>query len=186
MICQEQVIQENPVFMGSSIEMQQFEKDITYFYNAPNPDNISKHYLEALKQLESIGVDAGNQELEVKMLPHLENAYSEILRQTQLEFNAKNAARLELDLILSQAERRPFEYIYQSMVKLYQEVFGSNNINIHKAAMLRTFLYQYKISLLQNEVSLTVNDKMVMQSIAKASEHELQRINVSNIHLSQS
>lgn len=151
----------------------QFEKDIAYFYEAPQPDTIADHYLEALKQWEVLGMESSDHILESHMLPALTQAYAEVAKQTQREFDVERAARLELSLILSQARNDSFEHIYAIMLDLYQEVFRTNGFNIQKAAMLRTFLYQYKTTV-EHENALTEQDKMLMLLMAKISAEELQ------------
>jgi len=163
-------------FMAASMEMLQFEKKIAYFFGASDPERIASHYLEALKQLEILGMNASDEELKKNMLPALVQAYHEISKQTHLEFDLNEAAKLELSLILSQARKAPFEKIKIIMQDLYKGIFKSDSFNIHKASMLRTFLYQYKISILQNENHLTENDKKLMLLLAKMSEEELQNI----------
>lgn len=162
--------------MVASAEMLQFEKEIAYFYGASDPERIANHYLDALKQLEILGINASDEVLAKKMLPALVQAYTEVSKQTQLKFDINKAAKLELALILSQARKASFEKIQIIMQGLYKEIFKSDLFSIHKAAMLRTFLYQYKINVLQNEDALTENDKKLMLLLAKMSEEELQNI----------
>jgi hypothetical protein len=163
-------------FMGASSEMLQFEKDIAYFYGASDPQRIASHYLEALKQLELLGINTSDEILEKKVLPALIQAYTEVSKQIHLEFDINKVAMLELSLILSQARNESFEKIKKIMQDLYKEIFKSDLFRIQKAAMLRTFLYQYKVSILQNENTLSENDKNLMLLIAKMSEEELQNI----------
>jgi hypothetical protein len=163
-------------FMGASKDMLQFEKEIAYFYGASDPNRIADHYLEALKQFEILGITEKEEVLEEKMLPPLVQAYAEIAKQIHLEFDINEAAKLELSLILSQARKEPFEKINIIMQDLYKGIFKSDSFSIYKAAMLRTFLYQYKISVLQKEDHFTENDKNLMLLLAKMSEEELQNI----------
>lgn len=173
------------IFLGISMmsraqseikDMMQFEKDIAYFYDASDPEKIANHYLEALKQLEILGTNVSDEVLESKMLPALVQAYAEVAKQTHLEFDTTEAAKLELSLILSQAKKAPFDKIQNIMQNLYKEIFKSDLYSIQKAAMLRTFLYRYKISVMQNENTFTENDKKLMLLLAKMSEEELQNI----------
>ena len=162
-------------FSGQSCEMLKFEKEIAYFYGAKNSESISKYYLEALQKLEIIGVNASCEEVEKHVLPPLIKAYVEIIKETSLQFDFNKAATLEMRLILSQAKKASFEEINFIMIDLYREVFKTDDFSIHKAAMLRTFLYQYKIRVLQSENNFSDNDKKIMLLLSKASEAELHK-----------
>lgn len=157
-------------------EMMQFEKAIAYFYGVPNSRHIAQHYLEALRILNTLDVNSTDDTIEPYLLPHLEQAYNEVLKQTGLQFNVPKVAKFEFTLIVSQARKAPFETIHATMLELYREVFQSDAFSIHKAAMLRTFLFLYKSKVLQQEHSLTENDKKLMLSLAKVSEEELKLI----------
>lgn len=161
---------------SEAVVAMEFEKNIAYFYGAKNPDLIAEPYLKAIQELERLGLHGDDEQLEMSMLPSLKEAYAEVQKQTQLNFNIDKAAHYEFHLIISQAKRAPFELIYNIMKNLYQEIFQAHTIQIHKGAMLRTFLYKYKLSLLNNEKSLTCGDRAIMLSIAKASEQELKKL----------
>ncbi|MBX9805501.1 MAG: hypothetical protein K2Y18_07095 [Alphaproteobacteria bacterium] len=168
----------NPVIFtqSDSEEMMKFEEDITYFYGAKDTRLIADNYLKALCELEKLGIQTEVGALEEAMIPHLRAAYREVENQTPLKFNIERAARHEFKLIMAQSLEASFEKIYQIMVDLYSEVFGSNDYGIHKAASLRTFLYKYKISLLRNEGGLTPNDCTLILSLARSSEQELSQL----------
>lgn len=148
------------------------EEDLAYFYGARKRDLIAKHYVEALKWLESGNV------LEVEMLGHLRNAYKEVQNQTDLIFDLDRAAKYEYLLILAQSKQDSFEVIYGIMVDLYSEVFGLNKSSpsISKAAMMRTFLYKYKTNVLRAEGVLNDADVSLMLALARFSEAELAMI----------
>lgn len=163
----------NTYFTDTSVEILAFEQEIAYFYGVPHPNSVAKHYETALKQLEILGENASDQKLEASVLPFLVLAYEEVSKQTSLIFNIESAAKIELSLILAQAQKASFEEISTIMQNLYKTVFNSDVYAIHKAAMLRTFLYQYKITVLQNEKQISEDDKNLMLLLAKASEEAL-------------
>ena len=159
--------------MMQTDEMEKFERSIAYFFGANNIGPIADAYIGALQILEELGTGASQQERTEKMLPFLEKAYREIKTQTALEFDSRQAAIFELELILAQSENSGFERITQIMVDLYELIFKSKSFDIHKAAMLRTFLYQYKVRVIKSENRVSESDKMVMLTLAKASEELL-------------
>lgn len=160
----------------NSDNIMQFEKDIAYFYGANDPAKISQNYIKAIQEFERLGTNANKELLKHAMLEPLKNAYEEIQAQTPLKFDSNKAAQYEFELILAQAKEETFETIYQIMNNLYKEVFQSSAIAVHKGAMLRTFLYKYKISLLKKSNILTNEDQTIMRAIAKESEQELNKL----------
>ena len=114
-----QVIKNDVSFIGSTDDMLQFEKEIAYFYGAYNSEVIANHYLDALKQLEALGMNERDRELARQMLPALVKAYTEVAKQTQLKFDINQAAELEASLILAQARKASFEKINSIMIDLY-------------------------------------------------------------------
>lgn len=146
----------------NSQDMQDFEKEIAYFYGAEDITPIAEAYLKALNFLET---QESNH-----VLQHLTQAYAEISRQTGRNFDGLKAAEFEYQLIQAQAEQQDFDTIKAIMINLYQAVFNTESIHIHKAAMLRTFLYQYKVDLIKKQAALTPNDKNIMLAIAQESE----------------
>ena len=154
-------------------DMEQFERSIAYFFGAKNIGPIADAYVGALQVLEELRVNASQQERTEKMLPFLEKAYQEIKSQTSLEFDIRQAAVLELELILAQSEQSDFERINQIMVDLYELIFRSKSFDIRKAAMLRTFLYKYKICIIKAERNILESDKKVMVTLAEASKELL-------------
>lgn len=159
-----------------SDKIMQFEKDIAYFYGANNPEKISQHYIQAIQEFEQLGINTKEELLKRAMIDPLKKAYEEVQAQTSLKFDSNVAAQYEFELILAQAKEASFETIYQITNYLYNEVFQSNATAIHKGAMLRTFLYKYKISLLKKSNTLTEEDQNIMRAIAKESEQELNKI----------
>lgn len=142
---------------GSS-DLLEFEKEIAYFYGAPNPDAIAEQYIKAIVELEQGG-------LESAIIPHLKAAYEEVKNQTGFRFEVGLAAQHECRLIRAQARQASFEEIYQIMKDLYGEVFQTTSVEIDKAAYLRTFLYIYKIRLLNMSGGLTSEDKELLLKI---------------------
>lgn len=144
-----------------------FEKQIAYFFGVSHQEPVAKAYLQALKKLEEVGPN-GSKEL----LPYLETAYKEIAQQRNLNFDTTKAANIELQIILGNALGASFDTIQDLMIQLYTVVFQSHSPAIKKAAMLRTFLYQYKAEVIKaGEIPL--KDKELMIDIAKASERYL-------------
>jgi hypothetical protein len=156
-----------------SPEMTKFETEIAYFFGTPNPDAVAHHYLKAIALMNN---KSGSERSKEAILAHLTDAYREVAKQTSLSFDSRKAAEHEYDLIVAQAEQKSFEDICSIMVNLYKTVFGQSMPQIEKAAMLRTFLYQYKTRLLSSGVPLSINDKALMVSMARASEYELNQL----------
>ncbi len=146
----------------NSLDMQEFEKEIAYFYGAEDITPIAEAYLKALSFIET--------QESTHVLQHLIQAYEKISKQTARNFDCLKAAELEYALIQAQAEQQDFDTLKTIMVNLYQAVFNTDSIHIHKAAMLRTFLYQYKVELIKKQSTLTPNDKSIMLAMAQESE----------------
>jgi hypothetical protein len=157
----------------NSDRILKLEEQIAYFYGAKKRELVAQYYIKAIKTLEKEGFSSDEKVLRDKMLPDLEKAYLEVKRQTTLRFDAKKAASHEFDLILAQSKGTSFEDIYEIMVDLYREMFQSDENGIKKAALLRTFLYQYKIRLLSLDHHLSDADSQLLIDIAKRSEEEL-------------
>jgi hypothetical protein len=160
----------------NSDKVLKFESNIAYFYGVEDRKLVAQHYIQAIKILETEGATSDKKVLRDKMLPDLEKAYEEVKKQTSLRFDPQKAAAHEFDLILAQSQRALFEDIYEIVVKLYKEMFQSENNGVQKAALLRTFLYQYKISLLSLHDHLSDADIQLLMNIAKRSEEELNRL----------
>ena len=161
-------------------KVMHFEEEIAYFYGARNSEPIAGHYVKALQELERLGIGAGKNILAGSMFMPLRQAYEEVQKQTSLRFDLDQAAQLELELILAQAQEESFESIYQLMIELYTIVFGVKAKHLHRSAMLRTFLYKYKISLLKMTGGFLEDDIDLLLAIAKASERELSRVNTKS------
>lgn len=153
--------------------MEEFETQIAYFFGVADKTPVVSAYVEALKKLEEIGVDAPILLLEKALLPHLETAYREISRQRNLNFDVHQAAKLELKMILGNATGASFETVQEIQTRLYTLVFQSDHPLIKKAALLRTFLYQYKVHVLKTEGKIAPSDQRLLLSIAKTSENYL-------------
>lgn len=169
----------SPDIQFSMIEkksMEEFEKDIAYFFGVNNPKPVIESYVQALKKLEEMGSHCSLNLLKQEIVPYLENAYKEIAQQRNWEFDTHQAALLELQIILGNANQASFENVQNLMIKLYTLVFQSDSPLIRKAAMLRTFLYQYKVNLLKKEQDISQEDQHVMLSLAKTSEKYLNSI----------
>lgn len=160
-----------------SEEILKLEEEIAYFYGVKEPKLVADYYIKAVKVLEENSAIFDAHILRGKVQPFLEKAYTEVKNQTQLKFDTKKVASYEFDLIQAQSKRAMFENIYDIMVDLYKEVFQSNDHAIQKAALLRTFLYQYKIRLLSFDKFLSEDDISLLKIIAKRSEDELNQLN---------
>lgn len=161
---------------ANSEEMIKFEEKIAYFFGAKDTRLIAEHYLNALVKLEKLGIQTEERAIEEAMIRHLRSAYGEVGKQTALKFDINQAAHHEFRLIIAQAKEAPFEEIYQIMIDLYSEVFNTKDIAIHKAALLRTFLYKYKTSLLRKNGGLSEDDQTLILYMAKSSEKELSHL----------
>lgn len=165
----------NPVtFTSQSEQILNLEAELAYCYGIANPSLAAEPYMKAIQILEQSKKPLNRTLLQKEMLPLLEQAYTEIRKQRAFSCDVKKAALYEFDLILAQAERASFESICNIMVKLYNEVFQTHSPAIEKAAMLRTFLYKYKIQLLSYSNKLSLSDIELLKTIAKASEKELE------------
>lgn len=158
------------------------ESEIAYFYGAKECEVVAQHYMQAIKTLETEGVSVNKETLRDKMLPELEKAYGEVQKQPSLCFDPKKSALYEFELILAQSQRASFEKIYEIMVNLYKEMFQSEGSGVQKAALLRTFLYQYKIRLLSLDDHLSDADVELLIRIAKRSEEELNTQMIGDNH----
>ena len=158
----------------NSDEFIQFEKEIAFFYFAKNTQNIAKHYIQATTKFEQ----AKNKQVDINELqkvttPDLAQAYLAVQQETHLTFDLNKAAILEFNLIYSQSIQDDFEHLKQIMIDLYKIIFKTDNSHVTKAAMLRTFLYQYKTTATFEKQRLSKNDIILLKSIAKSSEEEL-------------
>lgn len=154
--------------------LMQFEEEIGYFFGAQNRKDIKRNYLKAIEVFELPRKDRPQETLGAQVVPYLLEAYLLISSETGLIFNPEKAAHLEFDLIVAHSQRSPFEDILTIMMALYGEVFQSSGHHIKKAALLRTFLYQYKIHLLERGPDLEDTDIQLMKSLAQQSEKALQ------------
>ncbi len=157
-----------------SEEFIKFEENIAFFYFAKNTELIKKHYIQAITEFESsqnkkLNID----EIQKLVLPHLENAYLHVQKETDLNFDLKLVAKIEFDLISAQSNQDSFEQIQKIMTNLYSTIFKKDNIHIYKAATLRTFLYQYKIKMINKNNVISQGDMELLEKIAKHSEQEL-------------
>lgn len=160
----------------NSEKILKLEEDIVYLFGAPEPKRVVPHYMQAIKTLEEISAASDEDALREKVLRFLENAYAEVKKQTSLTFDITKAASFEFALIRAQSRKAAFESIYNIMVDLYTEIFQSDQPGIQKAALLRTFLYIYKIRLLTLDNYISDEDIHLLKSIAKRSEDELNRL----------
>lgn len=153
-------------------DMMKFETEIAYFFGAANPSAVANHYIKAITLMNN----EPDLHQKAAMLYHLTDAYEEVAKQTQLVFNTQKAAEYEYDLILAHAKKKSFEDIFVIMVNLYNTIFGLDNPQIQKAAMLRTFLYQYKTRIISLGAPLSLEDQTLMIAISRASEKELNQL----------
>lgn len=84
--------------------------------------------------------------------------------------------KIEFQIILGNAKNLSFESALELMIELYKTVFQTDSPLIQKAARLRTFLYQYKASVLKISPELTTEDQIVMLEIARTSKELLNSI----------
>jgi len=152
--------------------MKNFETEIAYFYGATNPSAVAEHYIKAISLMNT----RPDRKQKEAVIGHLTAAYTEVANQTKLVFDTQKAAKYEYNLIQAHAEKKSFEEIYTIMVNLYKTVFGLHDPQIKKAAMLRTFLYQYKTRFATFGELLSPEDQSLMIAIARASERELNQL----------
>lgn len=154
-------------------KMEDFEKKLAYYFGVKNPEPIIESYVKALKKLERIGSEASLNVLEEELIPLLEEAYKEIAAQKGLSFDPHEAAKLELQIILGNAQGASFEAVQNHMSQLYAHVFQSTSPNIRKAAMLRTFVYQYKVDVLKRDKGITDAEMNMLISLSETSKELL-------------
>jgi len=159
----------------NDLEVQNFETEIAYFFGAKQPQKIAQHYLKALEELEK-APDKDKKKQKEMMHPYLVKAYKEVAYQTGLVFNAKKAARYEAKLILAQAAQDSTENIIEIMTDIYRVVFNTTNYRVRKAAMIRTYLYKYKIDVMRSGHTLSKEDKMMLIALSRESESILNRV----------
>ncbi len=157
-------------------KMEDFEKKLAYYFDVNDPEPIIEAYVRALKKLERIGSQTSINVLEQELIPSLEEAYIEIAEQKGLRFDPHQAAKLELQIILGNANGASFETVQNNMSQLYAHVFQSTSPNIRKAAMLRTFLYQYKVDVLKREKGITDAEMNMLIALSDTSKELLNSI----------
>ncbi len=143
-----------------------FEAEIAYFYGVPDKKPLVEAYLAALEELRYLdGEDTKN------ALSLLEKAYQSVAQQRNWEFDTKKAAELELQIILGNMRNASFDTVMNLMKELYTTVFQSNTFLIEKAAMMRTFLYQYKA--LAFKTTFCIQEEKFLLELAKISKEFL-------------
>lgn len=156
-----------------SSDMLNFEKSIAYFFGVKNTDKVAIHYIHAVKEIEKLGKETNDNILRMHLMPHLRLAYQEIKDQKQLQFNVEKAAELEFELFVGGKRNSSFEDDYQILVRIYETVFQTKSDRILRAAMLRAFLFQYKITIFEATEQLTPSDQDTLLMLAKISEDEM-------------
>lgn len=153
----------------SMVPDENFEAEIAYFFGVSDKTPVVQAYISALKKIEELGFDGPLSLLEKEVVPYLEIAYKSIALQRGWDFDAHLAAKMELQIILGNERESPFENVKNLMIDLYSLVFQSDSISLYKAAMLRTFLYQYKANIQKQEMKIPLKDQRIMLEIAKES-----------------
>jgi hypothetical protein len=156
-----------------SSEMLYLEKNIAYFFGVENPDKVSCHYIKAVQEIERLGKNESRDILYMHLISHLRLAYQEVSEQKQLRFNIDKAAELEFELFMGGLRNSTFEKDFQILVKIYETVFQTSSNRMLKAAMLRSFLFKYKIAVFDETQKLTPSDQDILLELAKASEDEM-------------
>ncbi|MDP1835741.1 MAG: hypothetical protein Q8K75_07415 [Chlamydiales bacterium] len=152
-----------------------FEQELTYFFGVSDEEPVVRSYMAALQQIELIGLDSIDL-LEQKMLPHLEKAYQSVAEQRKWNFDIQVAAKIEFQIIVGNCKGSSFEGVCNLMIQLYNLVFQCNSPLIQKAAMLRTFLYQYKVHLLKDDSEFSQQDQRIMLELTQTSKKFLNSI----------
>ena len=156
-----------------SPQMLEFEKEIAYFFGVQETQLVAQHYIQAVQLYEKLCTKCTDQEIQQQLLPHLIGAYTEIAKQLKRQFDIEKAANLEFDLFMVFNRCTSFEASCEILVNIYQTVFHTISPQIYKAAMLRTFLYQYKNEVFKQTGHLSDADREIMLSLAEASKSEL-------------
>lgn len=153
-----------------------FETEIAYFFGVADTRPVVQAYIGALRRLETLGHNCSSAVYEQEIIPFLEMAYRSIAEQRNWYFNTHAAAQIELQIILSNLTGTSFDTVKNLMVQLYTLVFQCYCPQIEKAAMLRTFLYQYKTEVLKKERRLSWQDQKLIVEIANLSKNYLNSI----------
>lgn len=146
-------------------KMASFEKELAYYFDVKDPEPVIANYLFALSILESHGIR--HPSIKSLMLPFLESAYTSIAQQRNWHFDIQKAAALEYEIIIGNAEGKD---ISSKQIELYQTIYETNNFAIEKAVMIRSFIYKYKIKVLQEERTLSQEEIDLLLQLAKLSE----------------
>lgn len=156
-----------------SLEMLQFEKDIAYFFGVKDQELVAKHYVRAVELYELLKAELSEQKMQEQLLPHFILAYQEVAKQTGRDFDIKKAAHLEWELAMVFDRGLSFEASCQILVEIYQTVYQESSPQIDKAAMIRTFLYQYKNDIFKKTGHLSIKDRKTILHLASLSTSEL-------------
>lgn len=155
-----------------------FEQKIAYFFGVSDEGPVSEGYINGLKLLESVGFDNLPPHIERRVLGFFEDSYRSIAQQRKWNFDIEGAAKQELEIILGVHNGMPIEEIQERSIKLYESVFRSKSDEVHKAVMLRTFLFRYKTELQKNNLIISPADRALMLSLAATSEHYLNHASI--------
>lgn len=131
--------------------------------------------MAALEKLEACKANPSPDDLE-DVLTDLEMAYRSITEQRNWLFDPRRAAQIELEVILGNRKGASFETVAERMVELYELIFESDSPSVLKAAMLRTFLYQYRNRILQVQKKLSQQDQDLLLAIDSASKSFLESL----------
>lgn len=139
-----------------------FEEELAYFFGVADSQPVKEMYLSALEKL-SLGNN--NSISKQEALEFLQKAYQSVADQNEWNFDISKAAELELQIILGHQKGIAVQDIEQLMRQLYTVVFQMDSPQIVKAAKLRTFLYQYKLT-----QELSPEDKTLLLEISNHSK----------------
>lgn len=148
-----------------------FEKELAFYYDVEDPEPLRSNYIAAIRLLEQYGIDYP--ELKTYMIIHLEFAYLSLANQRGWDFDVKKAAALEYDIIIGSTLGLD---ISEKQIELYQMIYHSNDFAIEKAVMLRSFIYHYKVKVLQEERTLSQEEMELLLNLARLSENYLRSL----------
>jgi len=160
----------------TDFDLSTLEQELAYFFCVPDIKKVSEHYIKALDILEESSSLGLEKSVKDAMISHLNKAYDSVASQTKLEFDTRRAAELEAELIIAQSKKENFEILQDILVRIYTIVFGCKREEVVKACMLRTFLYKYKVYLLNCGKPLNVDDRNFLTLVAKESEKILNKV----------
>ncbi len=161
-----------------------FEPQITYLFGAVNVSDIKKHYMAAVEIMMQSDKLGSKDALKPRMIVHFTACYESIRAQTNLVFNAEEAASAEYNLFMAIREQKHDEDIIRVQNKLYATVIGGEAKEYTEASALRVRLFKEFRAL--SSVCVEINDEQ-RQALLLLHNKSVQLLNkqISKYHSSE-